>query len=46
VETVTVAASASSFSWLMSPGGLVVVMILVAAVAAGVQHFRNRNRIN
>jgi hypothetical protein len=27
----------------MSPGGLVVVMILVAAVAAGIQHFRNRN---
>jgi hypothetical protein len=42
VETVTVAATRHS-SWLMSSEALVVCVILVAAVAVAILHFRGRN---
>jgi hypothetical protein len=42
VETVTVAAT-RHHSWLMSSEALVVCVILVAAVAVAILHFRNRN---
>lgn len=41
METVTVAAS--RHSWLMSSEALVVCVILVAAVAVAILHFRNRH---